>query len=193
MILHKWRYIFRMRLHHHARIAPCRTTIARTHTVDHKLFWTRSCRNHKTARTHTETIYAPAIHLGYKTVFGCRQILATTVLVVILYLIDDLRRMLQTDTHRNALRLNLYLGRSEIAIHVTGTMTSSQDHRSTIVFLRTRLQVDSLHTYHLVALQDEAGHLGLEMHLTTTLENGIAHILDDTRQLVGTDMRMGIS
>ena len=101
--------------------------------------------------------------------------------------------MLQTDTHRNALRLNLDLGRSKIAIHITGTMSGSQNHRSTVVFLRTRLQVDSLHTYHLVALQDEAGHLGLEMHLTATLENGIAHILDDTRQLIGTDMRMGIS
>lgn len=32
-------------------------------------------------------------------------------------------------------------------------------------FPRPRLQVDSLDTYHLVAIDDEGGHLGLEMHL----------------------------
>lgn len=74
-------------LHHHTRIAPSRATIARTHTIDNQLFRPRSGRNDKATRTHTETIYAPAIHLGDITIFGGGQVLATSVLIVVLYLV----------------------------------------------------------------------------------------------------------
>ena len=47
-------------------------------------------------------------------------------------------------------------------------------------------------TDHTTAFEQEARHLGLEMHFATALKNGITHGLDDTRQFVGTDMRMGI-
>ena len=43
-----------------------------------------------------------------------------------------------------------------------------------------------------VTMDDEPRHLRLEMYLATTAQNGIAHVLDDLRQTVSTDMRMGI-
>ena len=72
-------------------------------------------------------------------------------------------------------------------------MTCGQDNRTTIGLLGTRLQVDSLDTYHLVAFDDEGGHLGLEMHLATTVKDGVTHVFYHTRQFVGSYMRMGIS
>ena len=45
---------------------------------------------------------------------------------------------------------------------------------------------------HAVTFQQQTGHLRLKMYLATTSDNGVAHVLDDARQLVGADMRMGI-
>ena len=41
-------------------------------------------------------------------------------------------------------------------------------------------------------LNQQVGHLGLEVHLAPTSEDGVAHGLDDLRQAVGADMGMGI-
>ena len=46
---------------------------------------------------------------------------------------------------------------------------------------------------HTIAIKNEARHLGLKMYLATTLQNGVAHVLNDTWQLVRTDVWMGIS
>ena len=39
----------------------------------------------------------------------------------------------------------------------------------------------------------ESCHLGLEMHFSATAQNGVAHILNNTRQLIRSDMGMSIS
>ena len=41
-------------------------------------------------------------------------------------------------------------------------------------------------------VNDKPCHLRLEVHLAATSKDGLAHVLDDTRQAVGADMRMGI-
>ena len=60
-------------------------------------------RHHESSRAHAEAIHAPAIYLSDKAVLGGREILASAVLVVILDLVDEVRRMLQAHTHGNAL------------------------------------------------------------------------------------------
>ena len=47
-------------------------------------------------------------------------------------------------------------------------------------------------TYYLFFLDDEGIHASLEMHFATTFDNGVSHVLDDTRKFVCTDMRMCI-
>ena len=65
-------------------------------------------------------------------------------------------------------------------------MTGSEDNRTMPFFVSCQT------TNHAVTFQQQTGHLRLKMHLTTTSDNGVAHVLDDARQLVGTDMRMGV-
>ena len=71
-------------------------------------------------------------------------------------------------------------------------MTCRKNHRSTIILLSTSNQVDCFNPYHTVTFQDKTSHLGLKMHLTATIDNRIAHILNHARQLICTNMRMGI-
>ena len=184
--------IFRMCLYHHTGITPGSTTVARTHTIHHQLLRTCSSRNHKTARAHTEAVHTPSIYLSYKTILGCRKILSSAIPVVILYLVDELGRMLQSNTYGNTLGFYFNLRRSQIAIDIPGTMTCSKNHRSTIILLCTCCQVNSFNPNHTVTFQDKPSHLGLKMHLTATIDNRIAHILYHARQLICTDMRMGI-
>ena len=72
------------------------------HAVNHQLLWSGGGRNDEAARAHAEAIYAPTIHLGNKAVLGGREILAPAVLVVILYLVDELGWMLQAHTYGDA-------------------------------------------------------------------------------------------
>ena len=181
-----------MCLNHHTGITPGGATVARTHTIYHQLLRTRSCRNHKTARAHTETVHTPSIYLSYKTILGCRKILSSAIPVVILYLVDKLRRMLQSNTDGNTLSFDFNLRRSQIAIDIPGTMTCCKNHRSTIILLSTCCQVNSFNPNHTVTFQNKTSHLGLKMHLTATIDNSIAHILYHARQLICTNMRMGI-
>ena len=66
-------------------------------------------------------------------------------------------------------------------------MSCSQDDRST-----ESLSSIGFNAHHLFLLDDDGIHASFEMHLTTTFQNGVSHVLDDTRELVRTDMRMGI-
>ena len=51
---------------------------------------------------------------------------------------------------------------------------------------------DCLHSDYGVAFYQQLCHLGLEMHLASTTEDGVAHVFYHSRQLVRADMRMGI-
>ena len=71
-------------------------------------------------------------------------------------------------------------------------MPCGKNHGSAELQFTTVAQVNGLHTLHTVATQQQPRHLGLEMHLASAVQDGVAHVLDHARQFVGTDVRMGI-
>ena len=66
-------------------------------------------------------------------------------------------------------------------------MTSGENNRA-LIFLVGCGTAD-----YTIVFKQQMCHLRLEMHLATTTKDGVAHILNDTRQLVCADMRMRIS
>ena len=66
-------------------------------------------------------------------------------------------------------------------------MTCGKNNRTMVFFVVCKT------ANHTIAIKNEARHLGLKMYLATTLQNGVAHVLNDTWQLVRTDVWMGIS
>ena len=99
--------IFRTYLDYHSRISPSRTSRRSRHSIYHYLL--RTCRrwHYNATRTHTEAIYSSPICLSDKAVFGCRQILASTLSVMILNLVDELLWMLKSRTNSYTFCFNL--------------------------------------------------------------------------------------
>ena len=48
-------------------------------------------------------------------------------------------------------------------------------------------------TDHTITHDNKLGHLGLKVNLASRTENGVTHILNDSRQLISTNMRMSVS
>ena len=170
--------IFGVHLHHHTTIAPSRAATGWRHTVDHNLLRARGRRNNKATGTHTERINTTAIYLSDKGIFGCGQIIATAILIMILYLVNQLTGMLQTHTDGQALGLYLNTGLHQIAIDITSRMTRGEDdgtHESGMehgtwsmkIAIFCRLSGFGLYTHHSAVCDDETCHPGLKMHLTT--------------------------
>ena len=64
-------------------------------------------------------------------------------------------------------------------------MTCSENHRTAILLIS--------HTAHnFITIKNQLGHLGLEMHFATTINNSMAHRLNHFWQPVSTDMWVGI-
>jgi len=105
---------------------------------------------------------------------------------MILNLVYQLRGMFESDTYRNTLGLDFNLGIRQIPIDIAGRVSCSQNHRTTKLFIECQTANYS------IAIQNKTGHFRLEMYLTTATENGVTHSLNDTRQLIGADMWMGI-
>ena len=186
-VFHQFGIVFRAYLHHHAGIRPAGTTIGRRHSIDYHLAGTTCRRDDETAWTHTKRIDSPSAGLRHKTIFGCRQIVSSTLLTMILYLVDQHLRMFQTDADSNAFGFDRDLPVMEVAIHIPGGMTGCQDDRSQKVLARIRFD-----TYDFPTPDDQGIHSCLEMDLPTTADNLFADILDHARQIVRTDMRMGV-
>ena len=171
----------------HTTVRPLTASIARAHAVDNNLFFISSGRNDEPTRTHAERIDSAPVNLGDKRIFRRRQILSASLLIMILYLVNQLRGMFQTYTYRNTLGLDFNLGIRQIPIDIAGRVSCSQNHRTTKLFIGSQT------ANHSIIFQYETGHFCLEMYFTTTTENGVTHGLDDTRQLIGANMWMGIS
>ena len=189
-------YIFDIlgtQLHYHSTIGPLAASIARTHSVDNYLALACGCRDNKTSGTHAEGIYASLIDLGDKGIFGCGKILAPAVLVVILYAVDEFGRMLKSHAYRQTLCLDIYSTLGKITIDITGTMTCGKDDRTTKLPLLATLDTHSLDAHNGVAIKKKTGHACEMMHLATTSQYRVAHVLDDTGKTVGANMGMGIA
>ena len=100
--------------------------------------------------------------------------------------------MLQTHTHGTALSLDMYVALNEQTVHVASRMARSKNDGSVKSQFTACLQVNSLNSRHALTFHHKTRHLGLEMHLAATFYDGVAHVLNDARQLVGADMRMSI-
>ena len=124
-------YILSPHLDHHTRIAPLGTTTGRTHAVDHNLFLVGGSGNHEPSRTHTERIHATPLYLCHHGIFGSRQILASALLRMILYLVDQMRWMFQSDAYGNSLCLDFNLCFRQISVNVSCRVTCGQNHRTT--------------------------------------------------------------
>ena len=195
-------------LYHHSGIAPFASSVTGRHAVDHNLLPVSSCGDNHSSGTHAERINASAIYLCHKRILSSRQVLSPTLRRMILYLVDELRRMFQPYTYGNTLRLNqltriahalkvFRLGHSsQIAIHIPCRMARSKHYSIAAERQRcvgTFRKVNTFHAFHLIIIYKEACHLGLEMHLATRGYNLVAHVLNHSRQFVRADVRMGIS
>ena len=92
---------------------------------------------------------------------------------MVLYAVDDLRRMLQSHANGNALRLHVDTGTGKVSVNVSRAVPRGQDDRATKLKLLSRHQVDGLYAnypfipgYRLV--DNKAGHLCLEVNLSST-------------------------
>ena len=186
-------YILGTQLDNHTRIAPLGSTVGGAHTIDNDLLGSCCSGYYKTAGTHAKAINAPSVNLSDHAILCSRKVFAATLLTVILYLVYKYGGMLESYTDSNAFGLYLNIVTIKIAINVASTMTRRQNDRSTPTTLVTCHQIDGLYTNNGVALCDEAGHFGLEMHLTATSKDSVAHVFYNSGQLVGTYMRMGIN
>ena len=88
-------HVFGVHLYHHSRIAPLRATVTGTHAIDDNLFGNPLRRDDKTTGTHAEGVHATAINHRHEIIFGGRRMVALTVFIMILYLVDQLWRVFQ--------------------------------------------------------------------------------------------------
>ena len=180
-------YVIWPKFHYHTAVTPRCIPMTRTHAIDHDLFGTSSSRHNYTTRTHAEAIDTSAPNLSNKTVFSSWQILTPTFTSMILYLINAMGRMLQTNTYSNTFCLNLHSVIIQPRIDIASRMACGQNNWPHKFF-----SCVSLNSHHFIAVDDDGIHTSLEMHLTSTTNNGITHILNNTRQLIGTNVRMRI-
>ena len=112
---------------------------------------------------------------------------------MILYAVDEFGGVLKSHANRQPLCLDLDATLGEIAIDIARTMTCGKDDGPTERELLAALNTLSLNAHDGVALKEETGHASEMMHLTATSQYRVAHVLDDTGQAVGANMRMGIA
>ena len=175
-MFHQFGIIFRTDLYHHPRIRPARTPIGRRHPVDNNLLRATRSRNDKPARAHTERIYTSPVCLRNETIFGCRKIFSPALLTMILYLVDQLLGMFQTDSHGNTFCFDRYLLLIKILIDIASRMACSQDNRAVESLSRIGFYTD-----HFIILQDQGIHTGLEIHFASTADNLFTDIFYYTR------------
>ena len=125
------------------------------------LFRSAGSRNDKAAGTHTETIYSSAFCLCYKAVFSSGQVFAPSILIMVLYLIDQHCRMLQTDTDCNAFRFNRHMIRSQLTIYISRRMSGCQYHGS-----EKSLSCICFDTFDFIVLNNQCIHSCLEMYFS---------------------------
>ena len=109
-----------------------------------------------------------------------------------MYLVDQMGRVFQSYPHGDALCLNLDMFGIEVSVDVAGRMSRGKDDRSAERHLVSVGSLSRLDANDTVAVDEQSRHACLEVHLAATPEYGVAHVLDDRRQPVGADMRMGV-
>ena len=106
---------------------------------------------------------------------------------MILYLVNQHGRVFQTYSYCNSFGFHLYTIVIQPPIHIPCGMSGSQNNRSF-----ESLSGICFYTCDFVFFYNKGIHSCFEMHFTTTFYDGIPHIFNHTRQLVCTDVGMGI-
>ena len=106
---------------------------------------------------------------------------------MVLYAVDEFRRMLQTDTNGNTLCLDGNVARVQRTIDVARRVSGGKNHS-----IGKNLALICSDSGNLSACNKNLFHASLETHFATTLYYAVAHILYHTRQFVCTNMRMRI-
>ena len=102
-------------------------------------------------------------------------------------LIDERLRVLKTHADSDGLGLDKDLRTMQVAVDVACRVPRSQQHRAVE---GTIPRADD--PTHLTTLEDQLLHTAREVHLTTRGDDLLAHTTDDDRELVRTDMWVGI-
>ena len=169
-----------------AGVAPSGVAGGGAHTVDDDLLGAGGCGDDKAARTHTKTINASATTLRCETVLGCGEPRAAPLAAVVHDTVDHLAGVLEAYADGKPFGFELDALLTEHTIDVACAMAGGKDDGAEdFVALGGDDAADA------VAREDESVHTGIEAHLASAAEDGVAHILDDSRQSVGAYMGMG--
>ena len=106
---------------------------------------------------------------------------------MILYLVNQHGRVFQTYSYRNTFGFHFYTIIIQPLIYIPCGVSGSQNNRSF-----ESLSGICLYTCDFVFFYDKGIHSCFEMHFTSTFYDGIPHVFNHARQLVRTDVRMGI-
>ena len=180
-------HILGVYLHNHSRVAPFAAAVRRRHSVDKQLACRRCRRHHHSTGTHTEAVDTASVDLCRETVLCCRKILAASIGRVVLYAVDEFRRVFKAHSNSKALCLKSYAPGMQGAVDILRRMTSSENNSR-----RKYLSFVGTYSAHPVVLDEQFLHACLETYLTATLYYAVADVLDDTRQFVGTYVGMSV-
>ena len=174
---------------HHARVGPATASVGGAHAVDHQLFGAGGGGNDKSTGAHAERIHTAPVHLLHKGVFGRREIVAAPFAVVILDLVDEVRRVLQTHAHGHGFLLDFDACGMEIAIDIAGGVAGGENHGAVPL-----AAVGGAHPFHPPAIgrEEEGVDARLKMHFTARLDDLPTHAGDDAREAIGADVGMGV-
>ena len=95
--------------------------------------------------------------------------------------------MLQTYPYGDTLGFDGHPVGIQPAVYVACRMSCSQNHRTVESLSRIRFNA-----CYLVVLDEQGIHACLEVHLSATGEDGVSHVFNHPRQLVGSDVRMRV-
>ena len=190
--------VFCMQFHHHSTIAPRGISLRGGHAIYHNLFRSTCRRNDNTSRTHAKTIDSASFHLSNEGIFGSRKIFPFAIFVVVLDLVYQFGRMLQTHTHCQIFCFDFYVIGMEPTIHIACRMACGKnDGRSmdfSILlqmarFIRTLIS----NSFYSLSLNQNICHFGLEMYFSSTTNNGVSHGFNHSGKFVCPDVRMRIN
>ena len=186
-------YVFRPEFHHHSAVAPFPASVAGTHAIDHQLFGTAGSRYDKSSGAHAETVHASAVHLSDHAVFGCRQPLASSLAAVVLNLVDEVSRMLQSHSHSQSLAFQMEVSVGHASVHIPCRMTCGQDDGIGMeLLLLSEFGIHGHQSSDASLLYEQVGHARLEMNLSSAPEDGLSHIFYHPWQSVCADVWMCI-
>ena len=170
---------------HHARIRPTTAAVGGTHAVDHQLFGAGGGGHDEAARAHAEGIHAAPVHLLHEGIFGRGEVAAASLAVVILNLVDEMGRMLQTHAHGHPFLFDLHSRGVQIAINVAGGVSGGEHHGAFPLVAAGRA-----HTLHALSVgrEEERIDTRAKMHLTARFDDLPPHGGDDAREAVGANV-----